>query len=243
MLVPWGIFAQRISLVDHLEEVPIPQRQWEHSPQTKLTEFLVAILSGCAHLQDISRSSHPLDQYQAAAPRLLTLSVVTSSRAARPSRWTAVRASRPTLGLQEFAGLLPDGTSVVIPECHASSVVAGGSTITGPDPLASPYFAPTGRSNSLPQQKRAVTDAYRTRFGEPSRHEIHGLRRQRGDAVLLPSDFNGTDQLLPIDRTNLALENARAREQPAPPTSWTREEILAHGRRLLRGDADECAGI
>ena len=67
MLVPWGIFAQRIGLVEALEEVPISQRQRRHSPQTKLIEFLVAILSGCAHLQDISRSSHPLDQDQAAA--------------------------------------------------------------------------------------------------------------------------------------------------------------------------------
>jgi hypothetical protein len=67
MLVPWGIFAQRIGLVEALEGVPISQRRRRHSPQTKLTEFLVAILSGCAHLQDISRSSHPLDQDQAAA--------------------------------------------------------------------------------------------------------------------------------------------------------------------------------
>jgi hypothetical protein len=67
MLVPWGIFAQRIGLVDALEEVPIPQRQREHRPQTKLIEFLAAVLSGCAYLQDISRGPHPLDQDQAVA--------------------------------------------------------------------------------------------------------------------------------------------------------------------------------
>jgi hypothetical protein len=67
MLVPWGIFAQRIGLVDQLEEVSIPQRQRDHSPQTKLIEFLAAILSGCAYLQDISRGPHPLDQDQAVA--------------------------------------------------------------------------------------------------------------------------------------------------------------------------------
>jgi hypothetical protein len=48
MLVPWGIFAQRTGLVTGLEEVPILQRQREHSPQMKLIEFLVSILSGCA---------------------------------------------------------------------------------------------------------------------------------------------------------------------------------------------------
>jgi hypothetical protein len=67
MLVPWGIFARRIGLVDALEEVPIPQRQREHRPQTKLIEFLASILSGCAYLQDISRGPHPLDQDQAVA--------------------------------------------------------------------------------------------------------------------------------------------------------------------------------
>lgn len=62
MLVPWGLFAQRLGLIEELERVPIPQRRREHSPQTKLIEFLVAILDGCAYLQDISHSPHPLDQ-------------------------------------------------------------------------------------------------------------------------------------------------------------------------------------
>jgi hypothetical protein len=55
ILVPWGLFAQRIGLVKRLEQVPIPQRQRTHPPQTKLIEFLVAILTSCAYLQDISR--------------------------------------------------------------------------------------------------------------------------------------------------------------------------------------------
>jgi hypothetical protein len=67
MLVAWGLFAQRIGLVKALEAVPIPQRQREHTPQTKLLEFLVAILAGCSYLQDISHGSHPLDQDRAVA--------------------------------------------------------------------------------------------------------------------------------------------------------------------------------
>ena len=67
VLVPWGMFAQQIGLVEALMRVPIPQKRREHLPQTKLIEFLVAILSGCAYLQDISRSAHPLDQDQAVA--------------------------------------------------------------------------------------------------------------------------------------------------------------------------------
>ena len=62
MLVPWGIYARRIGLVEALEEVSIHQRRRDHTPQTKLIEFLVSILAGCAYLQDISRGPHPLDQ-------------------------------------------------------------------------------------------------------------------------------------------------------------------------------------
>ena len=67
MLVPWGFFAQRIGLVEAQESVPIPQRRREYTPQTKLIEFLVSIIAGCAYLQDISRGSHPLDQDLAVA--------------------------------------------------------------------------------------------------------------------------------------------------------------------------------
>ena len=62
MLIPWGIFAQRIGLVAALEHITIPQRKRDHTPQTKLIEFLVAILAGCAYLRDISEGPHPLDQ-------------------------------------------------------------------------------------------------------------------------------------------------------------------------------------
>jgi hypothetical protein len=67
MLVPWGLYAQRIGLIEGLEGVPIPQRRRDHTPQTKLLEFLVSMLSGCTYLQDISRGPHPLDQDAAVA--------------------------------------------------------------------------------------------------------------------------------------------------------------------------------
>jgi hypothetical protein len=67
MLVTWGFFAQRIGLVEALEGVSIPQRRREYTPQTKLIEFLVSIIAGCAYLQDISRGPHPLDQDLAVA--------------------------------------------------------------------------------------------------------------------------------------------------------------------------------
>jgi len=67
MLVPWGIFAQRIGLLDALEEVPSPQQEREHRPRTKLIEFLAAVLSGCPCLQEFNRGPHPLNQNRAVA--------------------------------------------------------------------------------------------------------------------------------------------------------------------------------
>lgn len=67
MLVPWGLFARHIDLIGELEGIPIPQRRRDHTPQGKLLEFLVAILSGCPYLQDISNGPHPLDRDQAVA--------------------------------------------------------------------------------------------------------------------------------------------------------------------------------
>ncbi len=67
MLVPWGLFAQSIGLVQALETIPIPQRRRTYAPQTKVIEFLVAILAGCSHLKEISHGSHPLDQDRSVA--------------------------------------------------------------------------------------------------------------------------------------------------------------------------------
>jgi hypothetical protein len=67
MLVIWGAFARQMGLIEALERVKIPQRTREHTPERKLTEFLVAILGGCEYLQDISHGSHPLDQDKAVA--------------------------------------------------------------------------------------------------------------------------------------------------------------------------------
>jgi hypothetical protein len=67
MLVVWGLFARRIGLVQAIEAVKLKQKTRDHRPQTKVLEFLVAILAGLPHLQDVSRSAHPLDQDQTVA--------------------------------------------------------------------------------------------------------------------------------------------------------------------------------
>ncbi len=67
LLVAWGAFAEHIGLPQRFQEVPLKQKVYQHTPQAKVLEVLVAILAGLPHLQDISRAAHPLDKDQAVA--------------------------------------------------------------------------------------------------------------------------------------------------------------------------------
>ena len=62
-----GEYAHQMGLTQALNCVPLQQKVRTHRPQTKVVEFLVAILAGLPHLQDISRDGHPLDQDGAVA--------------------------------------------------------------------------------------------------------------------------------------------------------------------------------
>lgn len=67
MLVAWGEYAQSIGLIQAIQSVPLHQKTVTHRPQTKILEFLLAMLAGLEHLKDLSRSAHPIDQDQAVA--------------------------------------------------------------------------------------------------------------------------------------------------------------------------------
>ncbi len=67
LLVPWGQFAREIGLLSGIEAIRLNQKVYEHTPQAKVVEFLVAILSGAKYLQDISLAAHPLDKDVAVA--------------------------------------------------------------------------------------------------------------------------------------------------------------------------------
>ncbi len=67
LLVPWGQFAREIGLLSGMETIQLKQKVYEHTPQAKVIEFLVAILSGAKYLQDISLAAHPLDKDGAVA--------------------------------------------------------------------------------------------------------------------------------------------------------------------------------
>ena len=67
LLIPWGHFAREIGLLSGIEAIKLGQKVYEHTPQAKVIEFLVAILSGAKYLQDISLAAHPLDKDLAVA--------------------------------------------------------------------------------------------------------------------------------------------------------------------------------
>ena len=67
LLVPWGHFAREIGLLSGNKAIKLKQKVYEHTPQAKVLEFLVAILSGAKYLQDISLAAHPLDKDLAVA--------------------------------------------------------------------------------------------------------------------------------------------------------------------------------
>jgi hypothetical protein len=62
LLTAWGEFAHQLGLLQRFKELNLRQKHYEHAPQTKVLEFLVATLAGLEHLKEISRSAHPLDQ-------------------------------------------------------------------------------------------------------------------------------------------------------------------------------------
>jgi len=67
LLVAWGLFGQCIGLIRKITVVMLHQKTVTHRPQTKVLEFFLATLSGLAHLKDLSKDAHPLDQDQAVA--------------------------------------------------------------------------------------------------------------------------------------------------------------------------------
>ena len=67
LLILLGEYAQHLGLIEALMDVPLHQKVRTHLPQTKVLEFLVAILAGLPHLEDISRDGNPLDQDRAVA--------------------------------------------------------------------------------------------------------------------------------------------------------------------------------
>ena len=60
MLIVWGHFAHSIGLRERLRTVPVHQKTITHTPQDKLLELLLGLLSGMEYLTDLSTGPAPL---------------------------------------------------------------------------------------------------------------------------------------------------------------------------------------
>jgi hypothetical protein len=58
--VVWGVYAQAFGLIPELLKVPIQQKTVDHSPQGKILEFLLVILAGLNHLQELNTAAEPI---------------------------------------------------------------------------------------------------------------------------------------------------------------------------------------
>jgi hypothetical protein len=67
MLVAFGEFLLQHGLLERLRQVPVAQKAHVFSPQDKLIELLIGIMSGVEHLQDVHRGPRPLTKDAAVA--------------------------------------------------------------------------------------------------------------------------------------------------------------------------------
>lgn len=60
MLVALGEFLRQRGLLEQLRQIPIPQKTHTFTPQAKVLEFLIGIMSGIEYLQDLNYGPQPL---------------------------------------------------------------------------------------------------------------------------------------------------------------------------------------
>ena len=102
------------------------------------------------------------------------------------------------------------------------------------------YFAPAGRSKSWKVEKRALVDAYRHKFGTPSRAEIETLRRMSGTDRITADDWEGAYEVGADERGTVALAQDAANRRENEPL--TREEAK-DGVNLLYGNDEVVDGV
>jgi hypothetical protein len=61
-LLAFGEYADRIGIRAVFRQVPLRQKTYQHTPQSKVLEAFVGTVAGIEHLKDLSQSGHPIDQ-------------------------------------------------------------------------------------------------------------------------------------------------------------------------------------
>jgi hypothetical protein len=119
-----------------------------------------------------------------------------------------------------------------------------GIGVSQKDEYSSDYFAPNARSKAWKIQKRAVVDAYRKKFGTPTRPEIMELRRIGAGPALTIHDWKVAAENASPDATDeelvkIAESSAAQREKQAERGEETPEQTLVRNRALLHGDGKD----
>lgn len=127
-------------------------------------------------------------------------------------------------------------------EVRAMFEVTGVGVATSQE-WANQYFAPNGRSKANKVQKRALIDAYRRKFGTPSRSEIETMRR---DNVIPQTEIEDWERVAEIEDLS-AHERARvaseyAEQRTAEPLTLTAEDKAA-GAAALFGQVMEAETV
>jgi len=66
-MVAWSGVAMEKGLTKGIEAIKLRIKNYFHAPQTKVLDFLVAVMGGLKQLQEISLAAHPLDKDQSGA--------------------------------------------------------------------------------------------------------------------------------------------------------------------------------
>lgn len=91
------------------------------------------------------------------------------------------------------------------------------------------YFAPKGRSASWKVQKRALTDAYRRKFGLPTAEELLEVKRRLGFAALSAEDYELAEGLTDDLAGLHALAQSNAVRRALPPQDNAEMQALLYG--------------
>ena len=93
------------------------------------------------------------------------------------------------------------------------------------------YFAPKGRSAAWKVQKRAITDAYRQKFGVPTAPELAEVKQRLGYALPTAEDYEQAAALTsdPVALDTLAQASANDRALPAPTVTVEQAAALLYG--------------
>lgn len=91
------------------------------------------------------------------------------------------------------------------------------------------YFAPKGRSASWKVQKRALTDAYRRKFGLPTAEELLEVKRRFGFAALSAEDYELAEGLTDDLAGLHALAQSNAVRRALPPQDNAEMQALLYG--------------